>query len=298
MVSLRWLNQYDASFYAKRHSENAAWTPVFTPMLRKVSLILYALALTAVVAWKVFEIDASCHSAGRPVVVQLARGPFQLLEFPSRQPVPRAIILFGSGDGGWSGFEEEIAFALQDQGYEVIGVNFNAYAETDYDLATLQGDFDRIAQVVRQPFGDHAPPLIVGGWSMGAAQAIAVGGGPNPPHALAGLLVVDPCSRGRYGLRLSDRTDFLPTGENTFGVEEFAKTLGNLRVVQWHAADDTIDSRTWLATLQAPHKEIDFARTGHYYSEGREDFLRKLAASVPWILQPERDSVTTNGSSP
>ena len=133
---------------------------------------------------------------------------------------------------------------------------------------------------------------------MGAAQAIAVGGGPNPPHGLAGLLVVDPCSRGRYGLRLSDRTDFLPTGDNTFGVEDFGNTLGNLRVVQWHADDDTIDSRAWLATLQAPHKEIDFAQTGHYYSEGREEFLRKLVASVPWILHPDSDRVTTYGSAP
>ena len=113
---------------------------------------------------------------------------------------------------------------------------------------------------------------------MGAAQAIAVGGGPNPPRGLVGLLVVDPCSRGRYGLRLSDRTDFLPTGDGTFGVEEFAQTLGHVCVMQWHAADDTIDSRTWLAELQAPHKEIDFPQTGHYYSEGREDFLRQLTA--------------------
>ena len=163
MVSLRWLNSYDASFYAKRHSENAAQTLAFTPMLKKASLVFYALALTALVAWKAVEIEASCHSAGRPVTVQLARGPFTLLEFPSKLPVTRATILFGSGDGGWSGFEEEIAFALQDQGYEVIGVNFNDYAETDYDLATLQGDFDRIAQLVQQPFGDNAPPLIVGG---------------------------------------------------------------------------------------------------------------------------------------
>ena len=266
--------------------------------MRKASLHIYALALATVVGWKLFEISASCHSAGIPVTVRLTRGPFTLLQFPSKQPVTRAIIVFGSGDGGWSGFEEEIAFALQAHGYEVIGVNFNAYAETDYDLTILQADFDRIARMVEQPFGDHAPPLIVGGWSMGAAQAIAIAGGPNPPHGLVGLLVVDPCNRGRYGLRLSDRTDFLPTGENTFGVEEFANSLGNLRVVQWHAANDTIDSCAWLSTLRSPHKEIDFEQTGHYYSEGREEFLRRLTACVPWILHPERDSVTANGSAP
>jgi hypothetical protein len=266
--------------------------------LKKLSLAIYALLMAGVVVWKVMEIDASQYSAGKQVMVQLTRGPYTVLVFPSQTPVTRAIILFASGDGGWSGFEEEIALALQQSGYEVIGINCYAYAATDYDLPTLQADFNTIAQKFRQPFGAHPPPLIVGGWSMGAAQAIAVGGGPNPPQGLAGLLVLDPCSRGRYGLRLSDRTDFLPTGDGTFAVAEFAATLGNLHVEQWHAADDTIDSRAWLPSLQAPHREIDFANSGHYYNEGREDFLVRLVASVPWILDPADNRVNLSGNKP
>jgi phosphatidylglycerol lysyltransferase len=242
-------------------------------MLRKASLVIYALALAGIVVWKAWEIQASYQSQGVPVTVQLTRGPFTLLDFPSKEPQTRAIIIFGSGDGGWSGFEEEIAYKFQAQGYEFIGINFDAYAETDYDLSILQADFDEIARTALQPYGDHPPPVIVGGWSMGAAQAIAIAGGPNPPRGLVGLLLVDPCSRGRFGLRLTDRTDLLPTGGGTFGVAQFAGTMRNLHVVQWHAAE-------------------------HYYTNHREEFLQQLAASVPWILRSDRDGVTAAGSKP
>jgi phosphatidylglycerol lysyltransferase len=298
MVSLRWLYYYNAPFSAKRHAENAPARPGATGVLRTASLVLYALALTGVVVWKAVEIDASYHSAGKSVTIQLQRGRFTFLEFPAKTPETRAILVFGSGDGGWSGFEEEISLSLQGRGYEVLGIDFNSYAVTDYDLATLQADFGKIARTAEQPYGGHPPPLIVGGWSMGAAQAIAVAGGPHPPRGLAGLLLLDPCSRGRYGLRLSDRADILPSGNGTFGVEEFARTLGRVRVVQWHAAEDSIDSRAWLASLTAPHKEFDFAKTGHFYSVGREDFLEQLAASVPWILSADRVRLTATGSKP
>jgi phosphatidylglycerol lysyltransferase len=267
-------------------------------MLRKASLFLYAIFIAAVVAWKLVDIRASYHSSGKVISVELTRGPFDLLYFPSEKPETRAIILFGSGDGGWSGFEEEVSQALQRNGYEVIGIDSDNYANTDYSLAILQADYGRIAERAEVPFGAHPPPLIIGGWSMGAEQAIAAAGGPNPPKGLAGLLVLDPCERGRYGVRLSDQVDLLPTGPNTFSMDEFAGTMGSLRVAQWHAAEDSIDSRKWLDSLTAPHREFDFENSGHYYNNNRDDFLTRLINSVPWILNEDHAAVTTTGSKP
>ena len=173
------------------------------------------------------------------------------------------------------------------------------YAATDYDLAILQADFGRIAQRAEAHYGNHPLPVILGGWSMGAAQAIAAAGGPHPP---LGLVRAAPAGsvqpRPRYGLRLSDQSNVLPTGPGTFGMEEFARTMGNLHVVQWHAALDPIDSRAWLDSLTAPHREYDFAKTGHYYNNDRIDFLSQMANSVPWILSRERNAVTATGGKP
>jgi phosphatidylglycerol lysyltransferase len=268
----------------------------FNRILKKASLFLYAISLTAIIAWEGVQITSPSGSMGKPVSVELSRDTFTFREFEPQKVNVRAVILFGSGDGGWSGFEENISRALQNHGYEVIGIDSKDYASTDYDLSILQADFGTIAQTAEAVYGNHPLPLILGGWSMGAAQAIAAAGGPHPPPGLAGLLLLDPCSRGRYGLRFSDQSDLLPTGPGTFSMEEFAKTMGSLHIVQWHAVLDSIDSRDWLDLLKAPHKEFDFAQTGHYYNNDRADFLKQLVDSVPWILSPEQNSVTTTGS--
>jgi hypothetical protein len=244
-----------------------------------------ALALLAAIIYLVAQFDI-LHTHGRPVVIQLSRGPFQVLEFAPRKSPALGIVLFASGDGGWSRLEESISHGLQKHGYDVIGIDSTVYARTDYDLATLQGDFSRIVQSVDAPYQGNALPVIVGGFSMGAAQAIAVAGGPNPPPGLAGLLVVDPLSRGRYGLRTSDKMNVLPTGPGTFAVADFARTLSHVRVVQWHAALDTIDSRDWLAGLTVPHQEDDFPGAGHAYRRDRDHFVRELVDSADQLLAP------------
>jgi len=240
---------------------------------------------------------AMFQSHGRPLKLKLSRGEITVFDFPSKKPRTTALILFASGDGGWGRLEETICHAMQKKGCEVIGIDSTEYAQNDYDLATLQADFRMIASKAAADGGLHALPLIVGGYSMGAAQAIAVAGGPNPPRDLVGLLVVDPLSRGRYGLRTEDQMNVLPVGSGTFGVEDFTKTMGKLRVVQWHAEKDTIDSRDWLGALTAEHREFDFPGAGHEYKEDRSRFVRELADSVDWLLQsPQAGRVVTGGA--
>jgi pimeloyl-ACP methyl ester carboxylesterase len=260
---------------------------VFGATLRKVSIVIYGMALAAIIVWVAVQMAAPNGSTGVPLTVALARGPFTVLDYPPQvHHEPRAIILFGSGDGGWTGFEEAMCKTLQMQRYEAVGIDYARYADSDYSLDILQADMSAIAARIRARYADNNPPVIVGGYSMGAAQAIAAAGGPHPPAGLVGVLLVDPRSRGRYGLRLADKGDALPTGPGTFCMDEFTQTMKGLRVVQWHATEDSIDSRTWLDTLTAPHKEYDFGQTGHYYNNDRADFLTQFADSVNWILTP------------
>jgi phosphatidylglycerol lysyltransferase len=275
--------------FEEREEKSGEYKSFLDLMLKKASLVLYALALAGLILWIGAQVTGRTQSLGKPVSVKLTRGTFTVLDFLPKSGKAHAIILFGSGDGGWSYFEEEMCYALQDQDFEIVGINFDAYAQADYNLDILQADMRKIAQQMSAPYGAHPPPLILGGWSMGAAQAIAAAGGPHPPPNLVGVLPIDPCSRGRYGLQLSDRTDVIPTGPGTFGVRDFARTLGKLRVAQWHAEKDSIDSRAWLHFVTAPHHEFDFAQTGHYYDNNRTEFLHQLVVSVQWIL----DSAST-----
>lgn len=258
-------------------------------LLKKLSICLYVLLLAGMFAWRVIPSSPSFKTNGKSQTIQLSREALTVLEFPSKTSQTTAIIIFASGDGGWGDLEEVVAGTLQDHGYEVIGIDSAVYAKSDYDLDILEADFAQIAREAQTSYPGVPPPLIVGGYSMGAAQAIAVAGGPHPPSGLVGLLLMDPCSRGRYGLRTSDRMNILPTGPGTFSMDDFSKTMGNLRVVQWHAADDSIDSRAWLDSLTAQHQEFDFPNDGHDYGGNRDDFLRRLVSSVGWILEPTQN---------
>ena len=242
------------------------------------------LAATLFLLWYFIE-GFNLTSKGQPLPVELSRETFTVLRFRAHESPPKAVILFASGDGGWNNLEEDIARALQKHGYEVVGIDSPTYAQTDYNLAVLQSDFDTISQTVLAAYQPHPPPLIIGGYSMGAAQAIAAAGGPHPPQGMVGLLLVDPRSRGRYGLRSADKLDVMPTGPGTFGMDEFAPAMTNVRIVQWHAGEDSIDSLAWLEGVMAPHQALIFPGAKHDYSLNRAEFLRQLSQSVGWILK-------------
>jgi pimeloyl-ACP methyl ester carboxylesterase len=268
-------------------------------MFKKASIFIYALMILGVVIFEWLALrPTSCWTAGKLLKIELSRGALTVFDFPSKKTTTSAVMIFGSGDGGWGNLEEDICQAFQDQGYEIIGIDSCAYAKSDYNLDVLQSDYAKIAQTIRARFGNHPPPLIVGGYSMGAAQAIAVSGGPHPPQGLIGLVVIDPLSRGRYGLHQLDQLDVLPIGPGTFGVDSFCRSMGSLRVVQWHAEKDNIDSSRWLDSLTAHYKFFTFLGTGHSYDTNRAGFLGQLVQSAQWIIDPMSDDSMTGKTNP
>jgi phosphatidylglycerol lysyltransferase len=213
--------------------------------------------------------------------VNLQRGPFKVWRYTPGDSEfaahPKAVIIFGSGDGGFDGWEDRVCKALQADGYTVIGFDCAAYAKTDYDLATLQADFDLIGRSA------NAERLILGGWSMGAEQAVAAAGGPDRPANLLGLLLISPGDRGRYGLREADRWDVPPTGSGTFALADFATKLTGLRVAQWDGKLDLIGSTAWLDKLTVVHKVYRFEYGLHNYDGASGAFLSELKKSVTWV---------------
>lgn len=211
---------------------------------------------------------------------------------------PKALILFESGGGGWSWWEDLVCHKLQTSGYEVIGIDARLYSLTDYTLDILQADFQAIAGLGQKPYGDHPLPLILSGWSSGAEQAVAVAGGPHPPTGLTGLLLFAPGSWGGYGWYTSH--DYGPrlSKSKTFALADFSDTIGNVRVAQWHGTYDIFDSRVWLRTLKAPHREFDMADSIHDFGGASDEFLVRMIASIDWILGKEPEPAPSSPPAP
>ena len=230
------------------------------------------------------------------VTLRLKRGDFIIHLFVPGDPKfaehPLAVIIFGSGDGGFGGWEYRVCGPLQSAGYEMLGFDCKLYAKTDYDLDTLQADFNTIAQSSLSRYGDHPPPLILGGWSIGAEQVVPAAGGPHPPAGLAGLLLLSPGKRGRYGIRAIDGLNIAPTGPGTFALEDFAHGLDSVRVAQWNGTVDLPGSKNWLSTLTASHKAFEYPYSTHFYHGFSDDFMKLLEKSITWILSPDKPAPT------
>ncbi|HEY9250387.1 MAG TPA: AcvB/VirJ family lysyl-phosphatidylglycerol hydrolase, partial [Rariglobus sp.] len=95
--------------------------------------------LTLILAGWLVLLSATRELTAAPVEVertvealQLRRGAQSLLWY---RPVNATIVglcLLGSGDGGWSYWEERVAAHLAKKGWAVAGLDFAVYASADY----------------------------------------------------------------------------------------------------------------------------------------------------------------------
>jgi type IV secretory pathway VirJ component len=223
------------------------------------------------------------------ITLSLKRGPFGTYHFVPAGAA-RALVLFGSGDGGWGLLENRVCSILAAQSIYTVGIDCNKYAETDYDPPTLTSDFTTIAEDALARSKNPALPVIYGGWSMGAVQAVAAVTGESRPRNLLGLILLSMDKRGRYGLRLPDRVGLEPEGEGTFGVADFTAQVANLRVVQFAAGSDWMNNTDWIKGLESAHRLFELENSNHDFNGADETFEHDLLDGINWILNPAKSA--------
>ncbi len=216
-----------------------------------------------------------------PLMHQTAR--VRLYE-ADEQP-PRAVMIFGSGDGGWSAWEDAASHWLRDAGIYVVGFDLRAYAGKDFDAETLGKDMATLAaEGLKRSGGTIDTPVIYGGWSMGAVQAVPAAAWKDRPPNLKGVLLMSADSRGRYGLRTSDELGITPTGPGTFALSEFSKGMAGLRVAQYHGGADFMASTAWVRSLTTPHQLYIMPGANHGFDGPADGFAEILLRGVDWVL--------------
>lgn len=214
----------------------------------------------------------------------LTRGEFDVRLYPSPGGDPRALVIFGSGDGGWSEWEHTLCVWLQAANLAVAGFDFSKYSATDFDQPTLAADMAETAGFAAKRLNAEGLPVLYGGWSMGAVHAIAASSGSNRPAALTGLLLLSLDSRGRYGIRAADMVGMTPTGPGTFDLNEFNPAVTNLRVVQYHGTADFMAKTSWIRLLKSPHQLYLLQGMNHGFDGLVPEFKPVLLQGVDWAL--------------
>lgn len=216
--------------------------------------------------------------------IELTRGAFDLRLYATAGGDPRALVVFGSGDGGWSDWEHAVCAWMQEANLAVVGVDFEKYAATDFDQPTLANDMATVAAFAAGRLNAKEIPVLYAGWSIGAVQAVAAAGGTNRPSRLAGLLLMSLDSRGRYGIRAPDMVGITPTGPGTFDLHEFNPAIEGLRVVQYHGTADFMAKTTWIRLLKSPHQLYLLQGMNHGFDGPVPEFVPVLLQGVAWAL--------------
>lgn len=226
-------------------------------------------------------------ATGEMLQLPLAEGPFRVPYYCGPQ-APKGIVILGTGDGGWSYWEENTATHLVKKGYAVGGWDCRKFADTrKYDYARLCAGFEAAVVAVRNRCGGaETLPVWYGGWSTGADQSVAAATSPDRPRHLIGLLLAAPGTRGRYGITASDLLGADPTGPDTFALADMAPKLADLRVVQFMAGLDPLDDEEWLAEDPGPKLYIKLPGILHDMGGAGPEFLNKVNEAIAWTLQP------------
>lgn len=255
---------------------------------RKIGLWLALLILVAagVAAWWLLR-PRHYATQGQVLSVAALPGDFLVFYFPPAAPPARAIILIGSGDGGWSYWEEKVCQFLAKENCAVVGWDTRAFAQHPYDHTALAKGFAAATQAAREEL-ENPPsslPVIYGGWSTGAEQSVPAAASEFHDPTLLGLLLVAPGGRGRFGLTQSDLLGIPPSGPGSFALSDYTTALKLFRIAQLHAGIDPLDNIAWLDSHLGVHKLIVQHKTLHDFGNAGDEFQQTtLREAVNWLL--------------
>jgi pimeloyl-ACP methyl ester carboxylesterase len=216
------------------------------------------------------------------VTLSLSSGPFECRYYEAKEPI-NGIVVLGTGDGGWSYWEENTAKSLSRHGYYVIGWDCRKFADSrKFDHEGIVEGFNAAVSAAYDHVSRTDLPVWYSGWSTGAEQSVAAAASRQRTPNLKGLLLVAPGSRGRFGLQTSDFLGVVPTGPGSFALADFANELEHIRVAQIAADLDPLDSSDWLTELKVPHKLFEMTNTLHDMGGAGPEFQKVLLNAIEW----------------
>src|SRR4029079_18215961 len=128
----------------------------------------------------------------------IRRGPaLDLHLYQQEHATNQPLVLFTSGDGGWSPFCADIAAHIAATGVTVAGIDAKSYLvsfatpQKPLSIEDLTRDYDAIAkQAITQTGVDTKAPLVLAGWSLGAGYSVIAASQPEFGHPVSRVVAI------------------------------------------------------------------------------------------------------------
>lgn len=200
-------------------------------------------------------------------------------------------VLLASGDGGFHPFGDAMAVKMASWGYDVLQFDSQHY------LRSFTGDSTLTEQQVREDFatllaelrGDGLPVVLMG-WSAGAALAVLAGAYEPVRVHLSGVVAVALPVEGVLGWRWLDNLQFLPgfrAAGPYFDVTPSLRELSPTPLLLLQSDNDRWVSEQDYQHLASaagdPKRTIFLEAGGHSFPDARPEFFHALGDGLGWI---------------
>ena len=214
-------------------------------------------------------------------------------EHAANQP----LVLFTSGDGGWSPFCADIAAHIAASGMTVVGIDAKSYLvdfaspQKPVTAEELTRDYDAIARVaVARPGIDEQAPVMLAGWSLGAGYSVIVATQPEREFPVSRILAISLPMYGELAWQASDSIIYITHGtphEKVFDVHQYLKKLQGTPIMFLNATNDENApfreaQSLYESTPGSKHLYAVKAR-GHHFEGGEKEFYQDLDQGLTQI---------------
>jgi pimeloyl-ACP methyl ester carboxylesterase len=200
------------------------------------------------------------------------------------------LVLFTSGDGGWSPFSADIAAHIAATGKTVVGFDVKDYlvhvanSQEPISAGELGQDYNAIAQVAAaQPGVDSNAHLILAGWSLGASYSMLVASQPQFVDHVDRVVAISPPIYNELAWKPIDALIYITHGtprEKVFDARQYAKKLDLTPIFIINATDDETsplaEAKSIFEAAPGSKHLYTIKANGHHFEGGETDFYRDL----------------------
>ena len=217
-----------------------------------------------------------------------------------RLPVPRALVVYASGDGGWFGTATSMFRGFAGDGYATAGFSARAFLHIErpshaaLDGRQLAADYGVILSRARAAFGLASDtPAILAGWSRGAAFAVIAGSEPALRAQVRGVLAIGLGDGEDLAVDEMADDDTVAADPAAgarrwpFDTYDRLKGIEPIRAAVIQATGDqylpATRARSLFGSDTSTRRFFEIRAGNHRFSGGTATFSAVLAAALSWI---------------
>lgn len=235
------------------------------------------------------------HEVGHVTFDALIRGgaPIKLQVYQQANAQAQPLVIFTSGDGGWSPFCADIAAHVAATGKTVVGFNAKEYLTTFASSQKpvtpdeLTRDYAQIIDAaLARPGVDSKAPVTLAGWSLGAGYSVLVSSDNNLKNRIQRVVAISLPNYNELAWKPSDALIYITHGtphEKVFEAQDYLRKLAPLSLVMLNATDDDTsplgDARSLFEKTAGPRRFFAIRAKGHHFEGGEKEFYRDFDES-------------------